>query len=128
MTPKPWHNVRVVSTLALVFLAGASAGALSMHFGLHARLHPGVVGKREPSREAVLRRFRTNLVLSTEQSEQISMVLEDYRHYYESLWDQLDDLRSSGKKRILQVLNPAQRAKFEKMTIELGPQLDGGAK
>lgn len=52
------------------------------------------------------------------------MVLEDYRHYYESLRDQMDDLRSSGRSRVLQVLSPGQRNKFEKMAIDLAPQRD----
>ena len=51
------------------------------------------------------------------------MVLEDYRHYYESLQDQLDDLRSTGRTRIVQILQPGQREKFEKMMDELVPQL-----
>ena len=43
------------------------------------------------------------------------MVLEDYRQYYQSLQDQLDDVRSTGKTRILQILDDQQRAKFEKI-------------
>jgi hypothetical protein len=125
----PWQNPRVVSTLVLVFLAGGSAGALAMRLGFHEKLHPSVaIASREPSREAVLQNFKTKLGLSTEQTDQIAMVLEDYRQYYESLQDQLDDLRSTGKSRILQVLDPAQRDKFEKMMTDLAPQLDSGGK
>jgi hypothetical protein len=61
--------------------------------------------------------------LSQDQTDQIAVVLEDYRHYYESLEDQLDDLRSTGRTRIVQILNPGQRDKFEKMMNELVPQL-----
>ena len=38
----PWQNPRVVTTLMLVFLAGAASGALSMHFGMHDWLHHAV--------------------------------------------------------------------------------------
>jgi Spy/CpxP family protein refolding chaperone len=127
--PAPWQNPRIVSTLVLVFLAGGSAGALTMRLGFHEKLHPSVANASPvPSREAVLQNFKTKLGLTTEQTDQIAMVLEDYRQYYESLQDQLDDLRATGKGRILQVLNPAQRDKFEKMMTDLAPQLDSGGK
>jgi hypothetical protein len=120
----PWKNPRILSTLLLVFLAGAASGALWMQLGLHEKLHRSVAAaSREPSREAVLQRFRTELDLSGDQSDKIAMVLEDYRQYYQSLQDQLDDLRSTGKTRILQILNPDQREKFEKMMNDLAPQL-----
>jgi hypothetical protein len=120
------QNLYVVSILALVFLAGASAGALTMSLGLHGKLHPRGINSHGPSREVVLRSFKTNLDLTPEQTGEISMVLEDYRQYYESLREQLDDLRSSGESRVLQVLEPAQRDKFEKMITVLAPQLDSG--
>lgn len=119
----PWQNPRILSTLLLVFLAGGTAGALSMRLGLHDRLHRASAASREPSREAVLQRFRTELDLSGAQTESISLVLDDYSKYYESLQDQLDDLRATGKTRILQILNPEQRAKFQKMMADLAPQL-----
>jgi trans-aconitate methyltransferase len=78
---------------------------------------------RDSNREAVLQDFKTKLDLSSEQTDQIAVVLQDYSHYYESLQDQLDDLRSTGLSRILQILQPGQREKFEKMRTELVPQL-----
>src|SRR5438105_2472906 len=102
----PWQNARILSTLLLVFLAGASTGALSMRLGLHEKLHRTVAAApREPNRDAVLQRFKTELDLSGAQAEGIALVLEDYRQYYRSLQDQLDDLRATGKTRILQILN-----------------------
>jgi hypothetical protein len=120
-------NPRIASTLLLVFLAGVATGMLGMRYGLHDRLHRVAASSsaREAGKEAVLDDFKTKLGLSPEQTDQIAVVLEDYRHYYESLQDQLDDLRSTGKTRILQILQPGQRDKFEKMMTELAPQLDG---
>ena len=120
--PAPWRNPRILTTLMLVFLAGASAGALSMRFGLHEKLRRSQAASRENSRDAVIQRFKTQLDLSGAQADRIAAVLEDYRSYYQSLQDQLDDLRSTGKNRILAVLNPEQRVKFEKMMNELAPQ------
>jgi hypothetical protein len=37
--------------------------------------------------------------------------------------DQQDDIRATGKMRILQELNPAQRDKFQKLMGEIPPQL-----
>jgi Spy/CpxP family protein refolding chaperone len=125
--PRSWPSLRVVSTLAAVFLAGASAGALTMRFGLHQKLHqPVAMASREPSRELILQNFKTQLDLTAEQFNEIAMVLEDYRHYYQSLQDQLDDLQATGRNRIVQLLDPKQRAKFEKLVMDLGPQLGSG--
>lgn len=115
-----WQNPRIFSTLLLVFLAGAAAGAVSMKFGLHEILHRSAV---PASKEEVLQKFRTDLNLTPAQTERISLVLDDYRHYYQSVQDQLDDIRATGKMRILQELNPAQRQKFQKLMGEIPPQL-----
>jgi|ERR1051326_2938002 Spy/CpxP family protein refolding chaperone len=121
----PWQNPRILSTLALVFLAGAASGALWMQLGLHEKLHHTVAAAtHEPTRDAVLQQFRSQLDLSSTQSDKIALVLDDYREYYQSLQDQLDDLRSTGKSRIMQILNPDQRDKFEKMMSQLAPQLE----
>jgi len=118
-------NPRIASTLLLVFLAGAAVCMLGMRYGLHDRLHRVVAAAppKETNREAVLQDFKTKLDLSAEQADQIAVVLQDYSHYYESLQDQLDDLRSTGLSRIVQILEPGQREKFEKMRAELAPQL-----
>lgn len=116
-----WQNPRIFSTLLLVFLAGATAGAVSMKFGLHQILHRSAAPPA--SKEAVLQKFRTDLNLTPAQTERISLVLDDYRHYYQSVQDQLDDIRATGKMRILQELNPAQREKFQKLMGEIPPQL-----
>jgi hypothetical protein len=117
----PWLNPRILTTLMLVFLAGAATGALSMRL-VH---HPAPVNAQQ-NREAVLDRFRTQLGLDGAQVQKLSLLLDDYGQYYESLQEQLDDLRSTGKTRIMQILNPAQREKFEKMMNDLAPQLTGG--
>jgi Spy/CpxP family protein refolding chaperone len=115
-----WQNPRILTTLLLVFLAGATAGAVSMKFGLHQILHhPSVPA----SKEAVIQKFRTDLNLTPAQTEKISLILDDYRHYYQSVQDQQDDIRATGKMRILQELDPAQRDKFQKMIGEIPPQL-----
>src|ERR1700685_837741 len=115
----PWQNPRILSTLILVFLAGGASGALWMQLDLHKRLHGVSAASREPSRGSGsginLQRFQSELNLSTAQSEKIALVLDDFSLYYQSLQDQADDLRATGKTRILQILDPNQRDKFEKL-------------
>lgn len=125
----PWQNPRIVSTLMMVFLAGAAVGAISMRFGLHGWLHNRPAAAAQPAtRDAVLSRFKAELDLDSSQTEKLGLVLDDYRQYYQSLQDQLDDLRSTGKTRIMQILNPDQRVKFQKMMTDLAPQLTGDEK
>jgi hypothetical protein len=129
MTPDG-KNPKIIGTLVLVFLAGAAAGALGMQFGLHERMHRAVAAasvkpaRRVAANDALMQRFKTELNLSGEQTEKLAMVLGDYRHYYESLQDQLDDVRSTGKKRILLILDQDQRARFERIMGDLQPQLE----
>jgi hypothetical protein len=123
-------NAKVAGTLAVVFLAGAAVGALTMQMGLHERLHRTVsaatlpVIRKASSNDALIQRFKTDLNLSADQTDKIAMVLADYREYYHSLEDQLDDVRSTGKSRIMQILDEQQRAKFEKIMGDLQPQLE----
>ena len=119
----PWQNPRIVSILMIVFLAGAATGALSMQFGLHGKLHRSSTSASPPTRDAVLNRFRTELGLTQPQTEKLALVLDDYSHYYQSVQDQLEDMRATGKNQIMAILDPEQRQKFEKMMNEIGPQL-----
>jgi Spy/CpxP family protein refolding chaperone len=113
-----WQNPRIFSTLLLVFLAGATAGAVSMKLGLHQVLHPAA-----PTPASVLQKFRTDLDLTPAQAQKISVILDDYRQYFQSVQEQQEDIRATGRMRILQELNPSQREKFQKMMGEIPPQL-----
>jgi hypothetical protein len=124
----PWQNPRILTILLLVFVAGAASGALLMRYGLHDVLHhpaptPSANAKGGVGHDAVLNRFQTELGLSSAQTQKLALVLDDYSQYYQSLQDQLDDLRSTGKTRIMQILDAEQRVKFEKMMNDLAPQL-----
>jgi len=122
------QNPKVISTLVVVFLAGAAVGALGMQLGLHDKLHRTAAAASKPvplaAKDAVLQRFKTELNLTPAQTQQISSILDDYRHYYQSLQDQLDDVRALGKTRIVQILDDEQRQKFDKMMSELQAPLE----
>ncbi len=115
-----WQNPRIFTTLLFVFLAGGATGAVSMKFGLHQILH-----KSSPptTKAGVLQKFRADLNLTPAQAEKISLILDDYQHYYQSVQDQEDDIRATGKMRILHELDAGQREKFQKLMSEIPPQL-----
>lgn len=112
-------NLRAATTLVLVFLAGAISGALTMRYTPTAR----AAVRSGPSlklgnKEIFLQRFKKELNLTPEQTKDVAAALEDFNMYYQTLQDQLDDVRSTGKSRILQILDAGQRVKFEKILSE----------
>ena len=127
----PWMNLRVLTTLSLVFLAGAASGALWMQLGLHEKLHRVVAAPVAPAPDpdaTLLERFNTELRLSQDQSRKSAAVLADYSQYYQSLEDQLDDVRATGRTQIMQILNADQRERFEKIMNDLSPELETPAR
>jgi hypothetical protein len=121
----PWQNPKVMMTLLLVFVAGAASGAFAMRMRARlARVSAANPGSMKPvGKDAFLERFKIErlekeLSLRPDQVEQVKAVLDDYSKYYQSLQDQLDDMRSTGKVRLMQTLDQAQRAQFEKMLAE----------
>lgn len=120
----PWQNPRIVTTLMLVFMAGAATGALVMRFsGPQVTHRVRSMVSRSPDHDQVLQQFKTGLNLSDTQTQKLALLLDDYGQYYESVQEQLDDLRATGKRQFMAILNPEQREKFEKMLPELVPQL-----
>jgi Spy/CpxP family protein refolding chaperone len=121
-------NPKVLSTLVFVFLAGVATGALFMRVGLHEKLHRSVAAANrpvpqapsaDPASDPLLQRFKKQLDLTDEQSKAVAGVLSDYRHYYRSVQEQLEDIRSTGREQIMDVLTPEQRRKFEQISSDL---------
>ncbi len=115
MNRAPWQNPRILYTLICVFLSGAVAGAITMRLGFPQERHkPGPYWK-DGAREISLQKFRHDLDLSPDQTKQMETVLDDFVTYYQYLQAQMDDVRSTGKTRMLQILREDQKQKFEKM-------------
>ncbi len=115
-----WQNPRILLTLLIVFLCGVSAGMLIMSLGTQRRW-PTVQQPswRESGKEVSLQRFKKELDLTPQQTEQLETILDDFFTYYHTLQAQLDDVRASGKNRIVRILNPDQKRKFEKLMVDL---------
>lgn len=105
-----WQNPRVLSTLSLVFLAGALAGALFMQSCLHDKMH------RPP---LSYDRLKTELKLSSVQAEQIKTILDDFVGFNKELQSQIEDTRATGKNNIMSVLDADQKKKFERICSEV---------
>lgn len=116
-----WRNPRVLTTLLLVFISGAFVGAVGMRFGLHDHWHRGAEGTLKDPRasQMFLEHCQRDLNLSPQQVTEMRHILDDYKFYYQNMQEQLDEVRATGKTRIIELLNEDQRKKFEKLLLEL---------
>lgn len=85
----------------------------------HRWQNPKPLSWKEGGREVTLERFKRELKLTPEQTAQLEAILDDFFMYYHTLQAQLDEVRATGKDRILRVLDAEQRRKFERMMSEL---------
>jgi len=100
-----------VTTVTLVFLAGAIAGAVAMDLGAHKWMHRSAPFYTEGGKEVWLQRWKKELALTPEQSQEMAVILDDFGMYYRNVL-------SDGKARILRILNDDQKRKFDKLLQE----------
>ncbi len=100
-----------VMTITLVFLAGAIAGGVAMNLGAHKWMHRSAPFYTEGGREVWLQRWKKDLSLTPEQSQEMAVILDDFGIYYRNVL-------SDGKARILRILNEDQKRKFDKLLDE----------
>lgn len=117
-----WQNPRILATLLLVFLTGAVSGALTMQ-GLHHYVH------RESPRfwqsgttQLSYERLKKELNLTPQQADSVRLVLDDFVKYHQDLQTQIEDVRATGKNRIMALLNPEQKQRFEQLCLEVRPK------
>ncbi len=118
-----WQNPRILALLLMIFLCGALAGALSMRAGLHERMHRGAPYWRgDKAQFFSYDKLKKDLDLTPEQSDRLKTILDDFAKYHEDLQAQIEDVRATGKNRIVQMLNPQQRQRFEQLCNQLPSQ------
>lgn len=118
-----WQNPRVLTTLVLVFLTGALAGAITMRSGLHEKMHRSAQTYwRDGRNEFSYDKLKKELDLTPEQSERLKTILDDFVKYHEDLQAQIEDVRATGKNRIMQMLDARQRQRFEQLSNQLPAQ------
>jgi hypothetical protein len=118
MERAPWRNPRILSTLLVVFLFGAVAGAISVRMGFPPERHKIGPYWAEGGKELTIQKFKKDLNLTPAQAAEIETVLDDFMTYYQTLEAQVNDVRATGKKRILRILDDGQKQKFERMLVE----------
>jgi Spy/CpxP family protein refolding chaperone len=116
-----WRNPRVLRVLSLVFVAGGLCGAVTFRTAR-------ILMRRDPSptfqsgsttslreKEKAMSLLKRELNLTPAQTDKVSAIIDDYKRYYGNIQDQVEEVRATGKNRILEVLDPQQRTKFEKI-------------
>jgi hypothetical protein len=119
MNSVPWKNPRILFTLLVVFLSGAGAGAVTARFGLNPERHKPAPSWKDGPKEISLARFKKELGLTPKQAGEIEIVLDDFMTYYQTLQAQMDDVRATGKIRIMKLLSDEQKQKFDRMLTDL---------
>jgi hypothetical protein len=92
------------------------AGAVVMNLGAHGWLPKKRVSRSGARLESAiaLSNLKKELNLSAEQTAQMETILDDFYKYYHTVL-------SDGKDRILQILDPSQRRRFEQLLREHKP-------
>jgi len=122
-----WQNPRIIALLLMVFLCGALAGAITMRSGLHEKLHrsPGAASSaywKDGKGVFSYDRLEKELNLTAEQSDKLKTILDDFVKYHDDLEAQIEDVRATGRNRIVQILTPEQRRRFEQLSQQLAAQ------
>jgi Spy/CpxP family protein refolding chaperone len=105
--PRPAEKTAIVS-LILVFLCGAALGVAVMSVTGHLRLSRGTPPPAAEGFSMSVADWKQGLDLTPEQTVQLTSILDDFARYY-------DNVLADGNSRIMQILNPEQRRKFERM-------------
>jgi Spy/CpxP family protein refolding chaperone len=105
--------------LLFVFLSGAAVGALSMRAGLHDRLHHHPILPQTSDVKLSYDRLNRELNLTPDQAAKLRAILDDFVVYRHDIEAQVTSFRANGHNRILQILTPEQRARFEKLSSEV---------
>ena len=114
-----WQDPRILSLLFFVFLCGAATGALTMRYGLHKLMHQQASSFNTEAVSMSYDRLKTELNLTPEQAAKLRGILDDFVVYHHDIEAQVESYRATGKNRILQILNPDQRSRFEKICDQL---------
>jgi predicted PurR-regulated permease PerM len=104
--PRPAERVAIVS-LFLVFLCGSALGAIAMKYWER----PAVTHNVPSARDGMLisvKEWKEQLNLTEEQTRQLTSILDDFSHYYDTL---MADLGS----RVVLILNEDQKQRYRQL-------------
>lgn len=116
--PSPWREPRILFVLLMVFVAGSVAGALTMRYEIHDRLHrPSALFPNAPNLS--LDQMKSDLNLTPDQTERLKSILDDMVKYKVDMEAEIESFRATGRERIVQMLTPEQRKRFERLSENL---------
>ena len=111
-----WANPKVLVIFAVLFLCGAAFGCALTNAYLHGKFRPPPPPRQHFGMDAAqhigLKGLVEVLNLTPEQEKTVMKELDDYAKYYQNIEDERDDVAAHGKQRILDVLTPEQKRKF----------------
>lgn len=93
-----------------------------MRAGLHEKLHQSAAYWKDDKADFSYDQLKRELNLTPEQSERLKTILDDFVKYHEDLEAQIEDVRATGRNRIVQMLTPEQRKRFEQLSRQLPAQ------
>ena len=112
--------------LLLAFGLGVAAGALGLS-AYQARWGWNAPGPGPRHSQHMLRRLDQELTLTTAQREQVEAILRETGQEFTRLRDEVRprfrDIRASARARIREVLDPAQREKFDALNARLDDRM-----
>jgi len=111
--PKPAEKVAIVSLL-LVFVCGAVLGAVAMRISSHTRVVAATPSSGFSMSMTSVTEWKKQLDLTDDQTAKLTSILDDFSRYY-------DNVLADGNSRIMQILNPDQRRRFEQMLRDHKP-------
>ncbi len=116
--PSPWREPRILFVLLMVFVAGSAAGALTMRYGIHSRLHrASALFPNQPNMS--FDQMKSDLNLTPDQAERLKSILDDMVKYKVDMEAEIESFRATGRERIVQMLTPEQRKQFERLSDNL---------
>jgi hypothetical protein len=104
--PRPAERVAIVS-LFLVFLCGSALGAIAMRYWERPAVSHSVPSVRD-ARLISVKEWKEELNLTDDQTRQLTSILDDFSHYYDTL---MADLNS----RVVLLLNQDQKQRYRQM-------------
>ncbi len=116
---KKW---RTITSIVIVFLLGALAGALVTHKIYQLRMDNLLKGEPGSMREFILHRMNHELHLDPHQQEQVRAILQEthaeIRNVRKQFRPQTEEILARSQEKIRALLRPDQREKYEKIIAE----------
>jgi Spy/CpxP family protein refolding chaperone len=119
--PQPaWKNPNILLILSLVFCCGALSGAVIYKLvSQRVSAKPPVASWKDSTKEQTLNHLKNELHLTPAQAEEIETALDDFSLYYQMLHAQIEEVMTTSRSRIDQVLTEEQRKKFSRIMTDL---------